>query len=84
MTSFLPPSYTPNLGNDEHSVEYTPAGTYTHSSGGMTLVLANQEENAPVPSYGAHAPVVGTLQIGNRDNVGEVVFKVRILLIARS
>lgn len=78
LVSLLPPEYTPDLAFGEKIIDYTPSGTYTESSSGITLILANQEDNAEQPTYGLNAPVIGSVKVPHDGNISEVALKVII------
>ncbi|KAJ7495386.1 hypothetical protein FB451DRAFT_1478126 [Mycena latifolia] len=78
------PSYSPEPGHDEHLIERAPhsksrplIGNYIQKSGRDTVVLADQEENTEVPTYGRQGHITGFVSMEDRETVSKVVLKLK-------
>lgn len=77
------PKYSSDPASDEKTLQQTPrvnlplpTGAYTRTSGGVTVTLFDQENNADIPTYGRHGRVNGTIYLENHELISEVVLKV--------
>ncbi|KAJ7463849.1 hypothetical protein B0H11DRAFT_1815317 [Mycena galericulata] len=82
--SSVVPSYSSAPGSDEVVVAHNPrsksrvfTGTLKKQSGRDTLVLANQDASAAVPTYGRNAVIAGFVSVEDREKVSQVVLQVR-------
>ncbi len=81
------PSYAAEPASDEERLEFvarsqsrhTPDGTFTKKSRGITVVLADQEDGATIPSYSRNGVVRGEVILDD-EKVLAVTIKVRFLL----
>lgn len=78
------PVYAAEPTNGEERLEFvargqnrnTPDGTFTKKSGGVTVVLADQDDNATIPSYSRNGVVRGDVLLDD-EKVLAVAVKVR-------
>ncbi|KAL0571226.1 hypothetical protein V5O48_010733 [Marasmius crinis-equi] len=76
-----PPCYSCSLACGEQLIQRTPrvgsrpSGTFKKRSGGTTVLLTEQNDDATVPSYGRHGSVNGLVAFENREHVTEVKAK---------
>ncbi|KIY46666.1 hypothetical protein FISHEDRAFT_75375 [Fistulina hepatica ATCC 64428] len=80
-----PPEYNCEPADDEEVLLSTvhpvalPAGTFTKSSGPLTIVLYNQKEHADCPEFGRLAQVSGVVEIDvhERDSISDVTMMIQ-------
>ncbi|KAK7028851.1 hypothetical protein VNI00_014864 [Paramarasmius palmivorus] len=76
-----PPCYSSNLACGEQCIQHTPrcgsrpSGTFTKQSGGVTVVLMEQHNDATIPMYGRHGIVHGVVSLDHREIVSDVRVK---------
>lgn len=80
------PKYSCNPSSDEKTLQRTPhtkgspTGAFTKKSGGVTVTLFEQENNAEMPTYGRRGPVNGTIYLENYELISQIILSVRVLL----
>lgn len=77
------PEYSSEPTCDEQTLQHTPrltrplpTGTFTQSSGKVTVTLSEQEDDAKIPSYCQRGLVQGTIHLEDRELISDVVLKV--------
>lgn len=83
------PSYSDQLTSGEQRLDHTPrpravrsrhSGIYIKTSGDLSVVLDDQEENITIPVFGRRALIKGTviLSQGQLSSIREIVLKVSL------
>lgn len=83
------PSYSLEVLDGEHRLEYTPptarrpipTGTFTKANRRVSLILTDQEEGVDFPTYGRNATIRGEVFLKDRENIDNVTVKVIVRLI---
>jgi hypothetical protein len=91
--SLEPPTYTPSAAVPAYSVvprpserilaatarlrRRAPTGIFVRSNGLITIALREQEQYAPMPSYGRHGAIYGDIGLSCTHGVQSVYLKVR-------
>ncbi|KAF9262856.1 hypothetical protein L218DRAFT_959687 [Marasmius fiardii PR-910] len=76
-----PPSYSCALASGEQLIQRTPrararpSGTFKKLSGGVTVALTEQEDDAVTPIYPRNSPLNGAVALEHRETVTEVKAK---------
>jgi hypothetical protein len=77
------PEYSCDPACDEKTLQQTPrvnrpppTGAYTKISGGVTVTLFDQENDADIPTYGRRGHVNGTIYFEYHELISQVVLKV--------
>ncbi|KAG7088163.1 hypothetical protein E1B28_012185 [Marasmius oreades] len=77
-----PPSYSCDPAVGEQLIQRTPralgrpTGTFKKLSGGVKVVLTEQEDDAETPIYSRHYPINGAIALEHRETITEVKAKV--------
>ena len=78
------PSYSPEPLVNEQRLEFNPpvarrpipTGTFTRESKQITLLLTQQEDGAPLPTYGRKGTIRGVVFLKDTEDISTVTLKV--------
>jgi len=79
-----PPCYSSDPACGEQLIQCTPrigrrpSGTFKKRSGGTTVILAEQCDDATIPTYPRHGSVSGVVAFEHRESITEVKIKVSL------